>query len=85
MTINKQTIITKDVANKKLFIEREFGGSPEQVWKAWTERALLDQWWAPKPWKTETKSFESNTGAPGYMRWLAPMEQSLFAVRTLRR
>ena len=45
----KQTIITKDLANKKIFVVREFEGTPEQVWQAWTESELLDKWWAPKP------------------------------------
>lgn len=28
------------------------------VWKAYTEPNLIDQWWAPKPWKAETKSMD---------------------------
>ena len=42
-TQQKQTIITKDAANKKLFVVREFDGTPHQVWKAWTESNLLDK------------------------------------------
>jgi uncharacterized protein YndB with AHSA1/START domain len=38
----------------------------EDVWKAWTERELLDEWWAPKPWKARTKSLDFKKG--GY--WL---------------
>jgi len=58
----KQTQITKDLANKKLFIVREFDASPANVWKAWTEKELLDQWWAPKPWKAETKKMDFREG-----------------------
>ena len=29
---------------------------------AWTESELLDQWWAPKPWKAETKSLNFKEG-----------------------
>jgi uncharacterized protein YndB with AHSA1/START domain len=69
-TQKKQTIITKDAANKKLFVVREFDGTPEQVWKAWTESELLDKWWAPRPWKAKTKKMDFREG--GF--WLYCME-----------
>ncbi len=69
MTTDKQTHISKDVANKKLTIVREFNAPPEQVWKAWTESELLDQWWAPKPWKAETKTMDFKEGGA----WLYAM------------
>ena len=56
MNRKKQTSITKDAANKQLHIEREFDAPLEQVWDAWTQPDLLDQCWAPKPWKAKTKS-----------------------------
>jgi uncharacterized protein YndB with AHSA1/START domain len=62
MTTNKQATIDKDVANKKLMIVREFDAPLEQVWQAWTESDLLDQWWAPKPWQAKTKTMEFREG-----------------------
>lgn len=41
----------------------------EQVWAAWTKPDILDQWWAPHPWKVETK--EMNFKPNG--RWLYAM------------
>ncbi len=38
--------------------KREFSASVSLVWRAFTEPELLDQWWAPKPWKCETKSMD---------------------------
>lgn len=38
--------------------KRMFNATVSLVWRAYTEPALLDQWWAPKPWKTETKSMD---------------------------
>ena len=70
MTQQKQTTITKDTANKKILVVREFDGTPEQVWKAWTESDLLDKWWAPRPWKAKTKSMDFREG--GF--WLYYME-----------
>ena len=57
-----QTVLTKDPANNKMNITRTFQAPVKTVWKAWTEPRLLDQWWAPKPWKAETKSMEFREG-----------------------
>jgi uncharacterized protein YndB with AHSA1/START domain len=38
-----------------LTVERSFNAPVDLVWKAWTRPELLDQWWAPQPWKSETK------------------------------
>jgi uncharacterized protein YndB with AHSA1/START domain len=70
MIANKETIYTKDVANKKIKVVREFDAPAEKVWRAWTERELLDQWWAPKPWKANTISMDFRNGGT----WLYYMQ-----------
>lgn len=62
MILNKETIYTKDLANKKIKVSREFDAPVEKVWRAWTESELLDQWWAPKPWKANTQSMDFRNG-----------------------
>lgn len=62
MIATHKTEIVKDLANKSLVITRDFSAPVAKVWKAWTESKLLDQWWAPKPWKTETKSMDFRNG-----------------------
>jgi uncharacterized glyoxalase superfamily protein PhnB/uncharacterized protein YndB with AHSA1/START domain len=57
-----KTIFSKDTANKKMIVKREFSAPLEQVWKAWTDSEILDQWWAPKPWKAETKKMDFREG-----------------------
>ncbi|HEX7848063.1 MAG TPA: SRPBCC domain-containing protein [Chitinophagaceae bacterium] len=69
MTTIHQTEITKDVSGKKLHVVREFDAPVEHVWNAWTQSALLDQWWAPKPWKAKTKSMDFREGGT----WLYAM------------
>jgi len=66
MTTKNQTILSKDLDNKKIKVVREFTGPVESVWTAWTDASLLDQWWAPRPWKAITKSMDFSEG--GY--WL---------------
>jgi len=62
MIAQKQTQVTKDLANKKVLVIREFDAPLDQVWEAWTQSELLDLWWAPKPWKAETKSMDFREG-----------------------
>ena len=56
------TAILKDLANRKLHIEREFDATVEKIWKAWTDSSILDKWWAPRPWWAETKTMDFRAG-----------------------
>lgn len=58
-----------DKENKKINVKREFAAPVSKVWAAWTERELLDQWWAPKPWKARTKTMDFKEGG----HWLYAM------------
>lgn len=55
--------------NKTITVKREFAAPLQKVWAAWTQSELLDQWWAPKPWKAETKTMDFRTGG----HWLYVM------------
>ena len=53
---------TVDKENKTVNIKREFNASLSDVWSAWTEAEILDQWWAPAPFRSQTKSMEFKEG-----------------------
>jgi uncharacterized protein YndB with AHSA1/START domain len=65
-----KTMYSKDPDNKKIFVTREFAAPVEKVWEAWTTPALLEQWWAPKPWKANTVSMDFREGG----EWMYYME-----------
>ena len=69
MTAISKMQIDKDLDNKKMTITRGFDAPVADVWRAWTESELLDQWRAPKPWKAETKSIDFRVGSS----WLYAM------------
>lgn len=69
MTTTNQITFKKDVEQKKITVVREFAAPLEQVWKAWTDKTMLDEWWAPRPWKAHTKSMDFSEGG----RWLYAM------------
>jgi uncharacterized protein YndB with AHSA1/START domain len=60
--MTNKTEILKDLANKRLNVTRAFNASVEKVWKAWTDANILDKWWAPKPWRAETKTMDFRVG-----------------------
>lgn len=66
---SKKIEIVKDVAGKTILVTRIFNAPANTVWKAWTDSHILDQWWAPKPWKAETKSMDFSVGG----HWLYAM------------
>jgi uncharacterized protein YndB with AHSA1/START domain len=70
MMVTKETNYATDASNKKLLVERVFDAPVEMVWKAWTQSDLLDQWWAPKPWKANTVSMDFREGG----NWFYYME-----------
>src|SRR6476661_8735355 len=53
-TVNKE--------NNTVNVTREFDANIASVWEAWTNPEILDQWWAPKPWKTETVAMDFREG-----------------------
>jgi PhnB protein len=58
-----------DKENNEILVERSFNAPLGIVWAAWTEAEILDQWWAPKPWKAETKYMDFREGG----HWLYAM------------
>ena len=69
MANNAESHVVKDPANKTMTITRHFDAEVALVWLTWTEQELLDQWWAPKPWRAETKSLDFHEGG----QWLYAM------------
>jgi uncharacterized protein YndB with AHSA1/START domain len=71
MTIG-ETVFSKDTQNKKLTVERAFNAPLSLVWEAWTDAAILDQWWAPKPYRAETKKMEFSVGGSWLYTMIGP-------------
>lgn len=63
---------TVDKAAKKVYITREFDAALPLVWDAFTKQEILDQWWAPKPWKSETASMEFKVGGRRFYAMVSP-------------
>ncbi len=67
-TVNKE--------NNTIHIKREFAANLELVWEAWTNPEILDQWWAPKPYKTKTKSMDFREGGMWLYSMISPKDEA---------
>jgi uncharacterized protein YndB with AHSA1/START domain len=56
-----------DKQNNKVKVTREFAAPLSKVWAAWTQSELLDQWWAPKPWKAKQRKWILKMAVTGFM------------------
>ena len=72
METSAKTKIVRDLENRQIKLTREFHAPVEKVWKAWTNSEILDQWWAPKPWKAKTKSMDFSEGGKWIYAMLGP-------------
>ncbi|GEN66553.1 MULTISPECIES: SRPBCC family protein [Chryseobacterium] len=48
-------IFNKDFDAYAVYVMKIYNADVSTVWNYFTQSELLDQWWAPKPWKCETK------------------------------
>lgn len=58
--------------NKTITVKREFAASLPLVWDAYTKSEILDQWWAPKPWKARTKTMDFRDGGRWHYAMVGP-------------
>lgn len=66
-------IVNKE--NNTVNVKREFAAGLELVWEAWTNPEILDQWWAPKPYRTETKSMDFREGGMWLYVMISPEDE----------
>lgn len=61
-----------DKENKNVKVNRSFYARLPLVWQAWTDPEILDQWWAPHPWKSETLIMDFREGGKWFYAMRSP-------------
>jgi len=62
MTADSKITFTVNKETNTVNVQRKFSADRPLVWDAYTKANILDQWWAPKPWGSKTKSMEFKEG-----------------------
>ncbi|MES2761771.1 MAG: SRPBCC domain-containing protein [Bacteroidota bacterium] len=65
--------------NNTVTVKREFAAEVALVWDAYTKPEILDQWWAPKPWKARTKKMDFREGGYWHYAMVGPEGQEHWA------
>ncbi len=73
-----------DKENKTITIRREFDPDLSLVSDAWTKPEILDQWWAPKPWKSVTKRMEFKEGGHRLYAMVGPEGEEHWGLTTYK-
>jgi len=73
---------TVDKAAKTVYITRQFHADQALVWEAFTNADILDQWVAPKPFKSRTKYMDFKVGGKRFYAMVSPEGQERWALQT---
>ncbi|HEU0228028.1 MAG TPA: SRPBCC domain-containing protein [Arachidicoccus soli] len=63
---------TVDKTTKTVYVNKEFAADISLVWDAFTKQEILDQWWAPKPWASRTKTMNFEVGGKRFYAMVSP-------------
>ena len=61
-----------DKEKNTLIMRREFAADRQLVWDCYTKQKYLDQWFAPKPFSTKTKSMDFSEGGHWHYAMVDP-------------
>ncbi|MEO5569633.1 MAG: SRPBCC domain-containing protein [Bacteroidia bacterium] len=72
---------TVNKATKTVIVTREFAAELPLVWDAFTKQEILDQWWAPKPWASKTKSMNFEVGGRRFYAMVSPEGEERWSIQ----
>lgn len=72
---------TVDKKTSTVFVNREFNADQPLVWDAFTKKEILDKWWAPKPWKSETKYMNFEEGGRRFYAMVSPEGEKHWSIQ----
>ena len=81
MTNNLLFDFTVNKAAQTALITREFAAELSLVWDAFTKPELLDQWVAPRPFKSRTKFMDFKVGGRRFYAMVSPEGNERWAVQ----
>src|SRR6188768_3237043 len=75
---------TVDKSIKTAFVNKQFDAELDLVWDAFTKQEILDQWWAPKPWRSMTKYMNFEVGGRRFYAMVGPEGQEHWAIQDFK-
>jgi uncharacterized protein YndB with AHSA1/START domain len=81
MNANLTFDFTVDKETNTVTVKREFAAERSLVWDAYTKPEILDQWWAPRPWRSKTTSMEFKPGGRRLYAMVGPEGEEHWAIQ----
>lgn len=81
MKNNLLSEFTVDKTTNTVFVNRQFEAGLPLVWDAFTKQEILDQWWAPKPWVSKTKTMDFKVGGRRFYAMVSPEGQEHWSIQ----
>lgn len=72
-------IFNKDFESNTVYVMKIYDADVSKVWDYFTKSELLDQWWAPHPWKCETVKQDFKQGGIWHYAMAGPEEEKMYA------
>lgn len=82
MSMNLAFDFSVNKENNTIAVTREFAAGRPLVWDAYTKSELLDQWWAPQPWKAQTKFMDFRNGGQWLYAMVGPEGETHWSIAT---
>lgn len=76
--LNLEFNINKDT--NTVIVKKDLASGQDLVWDAFTKPEILDKWWAPKPWMSETKYMDFKVGGRRLYAMLGPEGEEHWAI-----
>jgi uncharacterized protein YndB with AHSA1/START domain len=80
MSINLEMDFSVNKENNTITVKKAFDAALPLVWQAYTDPEILDKWWAPKPWKAQTKVMDFKTGGHWLYAMVGPAGEEHWAI-----
>lgn len=72
-------VFNKDFDSNSVYVMKVYDAEVSKVWDYFTKSELLDQWWAPKPWKCETVNQDFKEGGEWFYAMVGPEGEKHYA------
>lgn len=72
MKNNLQFAFKVDKTKNTVFLNKEYPTEITLVWDAFTKQKILDKWWLPEPWTSQTKYMGFQVGGPRFYAMVSP-------------
>lgn len=77
--MTNELVFNRDYDAAQVFVMKVFPQDVTTVWEFFTRAELLDQWWAPRPWKCETSNLDFTEGGKWIYAMVGPEGEKHFA------